>query len=102
MPIIIDYTTPASGAVAGYHVVQMVTIDYRNSRNFVQLDSYVSEATYSAGKQPVFSQPIEFDEIPTEGMTPLAYAEQKLVAPATDTTSPSAARAAFAGAKIAD
>ncbi|MGS0994380.1 hypothetical protein [Burkholderia glumae] len=102
MPISIDYTTPGTGAVAGYHVVQQVTFDYQNTRSIAQLSSYVSKQTYTDGRQPLFSQPIEFGELPPDGTSPRVYAEQKIVAPASDKTSPTAARANFIGGSIVD
>ncbi|MDR5761968.1 hypothetical protein [Caballeronia sp. LZ035] len=102
MAIIIDYVTPGTGATAGYHVVQQVTIDYRNARSAAQFESFVSKETYDDGKQPVFSQAIEFAELPTTGLDARAYAEQKIVAPADDKTSPTAARQYFIGAEIAE
>ncbi|MCR1769069.1 hypothetical protein B7760_02013 [Burkholderia glumae] len=102
MPILIDYTTPGTGAVAGYHVVQQVTFDYQNSRSVAQLASYVSKQTYADGRQPLFSQPIEFGAMPPDGMSPRSYAEQKIVAPVSDKTSPTAARANFIGGSIVD
>ncbi|WP_414446867.1 hypothetical protein AB4851_08795 [Burkholderia sp. 22PA0099] len=100
MPIVIDYTTPGTGAVAGFHIVQQVTIDYQNSRSAAQLASYVSKQTRADGKQPVFTQSIEFNALPTDGTSPLEYAEKMIVAPADDKTSPSPARAYFVGATI--
>ncbi|WP_246795614.1 hypothetical protein [Burkholderia perseverans] len=100
MPILIDYTTPGTGAVAGYHVVQQVTFDYQNTRSIAQLASFVSKDTYTAGKQPLYAQPIEFSELPTAGMSPRDYAEQKIVAPASDKTSPTAGRANFIGGTV--
>ncbi|MCM2492702.1 hypothetical protein ACVCIH_05955 [Burkholderia glumae] len=102
MPISIDYTTPGTGAVADYHVVQQVTFDYQNARSIAQLASYVSKQTYSDGRQPLFSQPIEFSAMPPDGTSPRSYAEQKIVAPASDKTSPTAARANFIGGSIVD
>ncbi|BBP95977.1 hypothetical protein BSFA1_11060 [Burkholderia sp. SFA1] len=101
MAIIIDYVTPGSGATAGYHVVQQVTIDYRNVRSAAQLESFVNKQTFDDGKQPVFSQSIEFSELPPADADPRAYAEQKIVAPADDKTSPTSARQYFIGAEIA-
>ncbi|SAK71368.1 hypothetical protein AWB80_03813 [Caballeronia pedi] len=102
MSIIIDYVTPGTGATAAFHVVQQVTIDYRNSRCAAQLESFVSKETFDNGKQPVFSQSIEFTELPTADLDPRAYAEQKIVAPADDKTSPTIARQYFIGAEIAE
>jgi hypothetical protein len=102
MAIIIDYVTPGTGAMAGFHVVQQVNIDYRNKRSAAQLESFVSKQTYEDGKQPVFSQSIEFSELPTDGVDPRMYAEQKIVAPADDKTSPTVARTNFVGAQIAE
>ncbi|MCY0385669.1 hypothetical protein OVY01_00115 [Robbsia sp. Bb-Pol-6] len=100
MPIKIDYTTPASGATTGYHVVQQVSLDYANGRSSAQLASYVSDETYAAGKQPVFQQPIEFPVLPASGDDVLTFVEGKIIAPATDTLSPTPARQAFAGGTI--
>ncbi|MDR5801214.1 hypothetical protein [Caballeronia sp. LZ001] len=102
MSLIIDYVTPGTGATASFHVVQQVTIDYRNGRSAAQLESFVNQQTFTDGKQPVFSQSIEFSELPTAGVDPREYAEQKIVAAADDKTSPTAARANFIGAQIAD
>lgn len=100
MPIQIDYTTPASGAQTGYHVVRQVSIDYAGERISAQLASYVSADTYSDGKQPVFQQPIEFPVLPDSGADILAFLEQKIIAPTTDTLSPTPARQYFAGGTI--
>ncbi len=95
MAIIIDYVTPGTGATAGYHVVQQVSIDYRNKRSAAQLESFVSAQTYLDGKQPVFSQSIGFSELPPADVDPRVYAKQKIVASADDKTSPTAARMDF-------
>ncbi|WP_186183739.1 hypothetical protein [Burkholderia gladioli] len=102
MPIQISYTTPSTGAIANYHRVIQVMIDYENKRSIAQLASYVSMQTYADGRQPLFMQPIEFSELPPDSASPRNYAEQKIVAPASDKTSLTAARANFIGGSIVD
>jgi hypothetical protein len=100
MAIQFDYTTPSTGAVASYHVVQQIGLDYASNRTHVSIASYVSKEAYSAGKFPVFIQSIDMDGLPAVNSDPLVTVQSALIAaPPTDgTASNTPNRYLFAGA----
>lgn len=101
MPLLIDYATPGTGAVAGYHVTQQVTIDYLKNQTTPCIASYLSQAAYAAGKFPMQTQNIAMAGLPAAGQDALAFAESQLIL-AVPTPAPAlnSNRYIFAGAAI--
>lgn len=100
MPFQKDYETPATGAVATYHAVQQVSLDYVSNCTTALVVSYLSQATKDSGKQPLYSQQVQLTGLPPAGTDALAFAESQLIAtPPADTVSVGN-RYAFAGALL--
>ncbi|MEZ2310883.1 hypothetical protein AB6809_29985 [Paraburkholderia sp. RCC_158] len=104
-----DITLDATGVVAGYHVVQQVSIDMLGKTTSVALMSYVSHDTYQAGKQPVqgaFS--VFMKGVPADDQNAIAFVEETLIAAQPEEVDPAEAalpyaanRYVFAGGSIA-
>lgn len=101
MPLEKDYTTPSTGAVASYHVVQQVSLDNVSKTTNATVSSYLSKDAVDAGKFAMYTQQIMLTGLPADGQNAFDYAEAQLVAaqPA-DTGTPSVNRYVFAGAMI--
>jgi hypothetical protein len=96
-----DYETPSTGAVASYHVVQQVGLDYVSLQTNATVASYLTKDARDAGKFPLYTQQISVDGLPTTGVDARDYAEQQLVAAVPqDGGGPYANRFVFAGAEI--
>jgi len=104
MPVASNYTTPNTAAVATYHVVQQITLDFVSSITNSTVASYLSKESRDAGKFPMYSQQIPVDGLPAAGQDPRAYAEGKIVEAMPDGTVvvPYANRFAFAGGTIVE
>ncbi|MBB6319235.1 hypothetical protein [Paraburkholderia tropica] len=104
MPIKKDYETPATGAIASYHVAAMVTLDAISNVTSVSLQSFLSADARAAGKSPMYQQQLMITALPTPGTDAFAFAEAQLVAapPSDDAAALNPARYAFAGAEIID
>jgi hypothetical protein len=103
MAIQFSYTTPATGAITQYHVVQNIQLDYSASSTAVTVASYVDSTTYAANKLPVYTQSISIDGLPDTTQDPLVTVQQQLVAVApTADASGAANRYLFAGATLVD
>ena len=102
MAIQFSYVTPSTGAVADYHVVKQITLDYDASVTNVQVASYVSADAYNAGKFPAYNQAIQIAGLPVTTTDPLATVEADLIAaaPTDGTASNYPNRYLFAGASI--
>lgn len=102
MSIQFSYTTPSTGAVANYHVVKQIGLDYESKNTNVQVASYVSSDAYTAGKFPVFTQNIQIDGLPVTTADPWATVQNDLIAaaPTDGTASTSPNRYLFAGATL--
>ncbi|MCP3721718.1 hypothetical protein M3I53_01020 [Paraburkholderia sp. CNPSo 3272] len=102
MPIKKDYETPSTGAIASYHVAQMVTLDKISKGTSVALYSYLSADACAAGKAPMYQQQIMITALPDSGADAFAFAEQEIVAvpPTDEAASLNLSRYAFAGAEI--
>lgn len=104
MAIQLQYVTPASGALASYHVVQTVQIDYVGSNTITQVASYVDANAYKAGKVPVYIQSISLGGIPDTTQDPLVTV-QSMLTQAAPTDGPAASapnRYTFAGGTLVD
>lgn len=104
MSIQFSYTTPNTGAVANYHVVQQISLDYVSSNTNVQVASYVSQDAYAAGKFPVYNQSIQIAGLPVTTADPMDTVQADLIAaaPTDGTASTSPNRYLFAGATVVD
>lgn len=105
MPLQQDYDTPSTGAVASYHVVQQVSLDYVSNLVGATVASYLSKDARDAGKFAMYTQQIQFQGLPEAGTDALAYAEAQLsaAAPTDGSVVPGFPnRYAFAGATIVE
>jgi hypothetical protein len=104
MPLKKDYVTPATGAVASYHVAKQVTLDDDGKHTSISVSSYLNAEMQAAGKAPLYTQQIVVDGMPSNGQSAFDYAYAQLAAPAPEGESvPTYAnRYLFAGAAIVD
>jgi len=104
MPLKKDYVTPATGATANYHVAQIVTLDAIGKNTSVSVASFLNDATYAAGKAPLYTQLIVVTGLPVDGKDAFAFSEQQLAAeqPESDPTPMFANRYTFADAEIVE
>ncbi|MDR5736120.1 hypothetical protein QCE47_27800 [Caballeronia sp. LZ025] len=104
MPIASNYTTPSTWAVASYHVVQQLTLDYVSGQCTATVASFLSKEAKDAGKSPIYSQQIVLEGMPESNADPKGYAEALLIEPqpADVNTPPYANRYAFAGGTIVE
>jgi hypothetical protein len=77
-----DVILESTGSTAGFHYVASINIDRVTKNATAQVQSYVSEDTYKAGKQPIsFGSSVSLGALPAEGEDPFEFAEKALVAP---------------------
>jgi hypothetical protein len=101
MPLSISFTTPNTGAVADYHVVTCVHLDYQNDAATAYVSSFLNESVRTAGKFAMYQQQIQLDGMPATGQDAKDYAEANLVVPIPDTPiTPLSNRYSFAGAAV--
>jgi hypothetical protein len=101
MPLQKDYETPSTGAVASYHVVQQVGLDYVSLQTNATVASYLTKEARDAGKFSLYTQQISVDGLPTAGADARDFAEQQLVTAAPQSSGgPYANHFVFAGAEI--
>jgi len=100
--ILMDYTTPNTGATATVHVVTTVQIDYSGSNlTTATVSSFLDADAQAAGKWPLYTQTIPLEGRPADGQDARDYAEALLVQAAPDgETSVYANRYAFAGGEL--
>lgn len=76
-----DVTLESTGGTAGFHFVSAINIDRVTKNATVTIQSYVSEDTYSAGKQPIaYGSSVSLGALPAAGEDPFEFAEKALVA----------------------
>ena len=102
MPIQFDYTTPATGAVASYHRVTLVTLDYDADTIHVAVSSYVSKDAYTAGKFSVYQQTIQIAGTVDAAVKSTVESNLVAAAPTDGTASNLPNRYLFAGATLVD
>lgn len=105
MPLQQDYITPSTGAVASYHVVQQVSLDYMSNLVGATVASFLSKDAKDGGKFAMYTQQIQLQGLPEAGADALAYAEAQLSAAAPTDGAAVAGfpnRYAFAGATIVE
>ncbi|WP_321953099.1 hypothetical protein [Paraburkholderia bannensis] len=97
-----DYETPATGAIASYHVAAMVTLDAISKVTSVTVQSFLSADARAAGKSPMYQQQIMIAALPDAGVDAFAFADAQLVAaPSSDDAAAlNPTRYTFAGATI--
>lgn len=102
MPLQLNYTTPATGAVASYHVVQQVGLDYVSNITNATVASYLDKNAKDSGKFPMYTQQIQIDGLPDAGADARVFAESSLsgAAPTDGGALPNMNRYVFAGAEI--
>lgn len=57
----------STGAVASYHVIEYVGIDYKYGSATATLNGYVSKKAYEAGRNPLCSHSITVNALPEDG-----------------------------------
>ncbi|MFM0192429.1 hypothetical protein PQQ65_05005 [Paraburkholderia strydomiana] len=104
MPLQKNYTTPATGAEATYHVVTNVALDYVMTITTATVSSYLSKDAKDAGKFAMYAQQIQVSGLPDKGVDALDFAESSLVAatPTDGDGSASLTRYSFSGAEIVE
>lgn len=76
-----DITLDSTGGTAGFHFIASANVDRVAKNTTVQVQSYVSEDTYKAGKQPVsFGGTVSLGVMPAAGEDVFEFAEKALVA----------------------
>jgi hypothetical protein len=103
MPLQKDFETPATGAVAAYHVVQQVGLDKVSNITTATVASYLSSDAKAAGKFSLYTQQIQIGSLPDKSQDAFDFAEAQLTAEVPDGTPPQAVnRYVFSGAQIVD
>lgn len=69
----------STSAVANYHVIEYVGIDYKYKTVTATLNGYVSKKAYDAGRKPLCSHSISVNALPEDGEVPLAWLYGKAV-----------------------
>ncbi len=101
--ILIDFTTPNTGATANAHVIQRVTLDYSGTTwTAALIASYLSKEAFSEGLYPLYMQEIKLDGLPPTDQDPRDYVESLLVQAAPDDTANAGNRWTFAGGTLVD
>lgn len=68
-----------TGAVANYHVIEYVSIDYKYGSATATLNGYVSKKAYEAGRNPLCSHSIAVNVLPEGGEVTRAWLYGKAV-----------------------
>lgn len=69
----------STGAVADYHVIEYVSIDYKYGSATATLNGYVSKKTYEAGRNPLCSHSVTVNALPEDGEVSRAWLYGKAV-----------------------
>ena len=69
----------STGAVAKYHVIEYVGIDYKYKTVTATLNGYVSKKAYDAGRKPLCSHSITVNALPEDGEVSRAWLYSKAV-----------------------
>lgn len=90
-------TLDSTGVVAGFHVIQQLSVDLLNKTTSAAVASYVSKDTYDAGKQSVQSALMVFVKgVPADDQAVVAFMEATLIAAQSETVDPSEASLPYA------
>lgn len=68
-----------TGAVADYHVIEYVSIDYKYGSATATLNGYVSKKTYEAGRNPLCSHTVTVNGLPDDAEVSRAWLYGKVV-----------------------
>lgn len=85
----------STGAVANYHVIEYVGIDYKYKTVTATLNGYVSKKAYDAGRKPLCSHSISVNALPEEGEVSRAWLYGKAVEQGND-------QSIFSGAELVE
>lgn len=69
----------STGAVARYHVIEYVSIDYKYGNATATLNGYVSQKAHEAGRNPLCSHSITVEALPDDEEVSRAWLYQKAV-----------------------
>lgn len=83
----------STGAVARYHVIEYVSIDYKSHAASATLNGYVSKKAYEAGRNPLCSHSITIEALPEGEEVSRAWMYQKAVEQGND-------QSIFSGAEL--
>lgn len=68
-----------TGAVAAYHVLEYVSIDYKYGSATATINGYVSKKTYEAGRNPLCSHSVTVSGLPDDAEVSRAWLYGKAV-----------------------
>jgi len=85
----------STGAVANYHVIEYVGIDYKYKTVTATLNGYVSKKAYDAGRKPLCSHSISVNALPEDGEVSRAWLYGKAVEQGND-------QSIFSGAELVE
>ena len=69
----------STGAIAHYHVIEYVGIDYKYGNTTATLNGYVSKEAHEAGRNPLCAHSITVNALPEDGEASRAWLYQKVV-----------------------
>lgn len=69
----------STGAVARYHVIEYVSIDYKYGNATATLNGYVSQKAHEAGRNPLCSHTVSVNGLPEGEEVSRAWMYQKAV-----------------------
>lgn len=85
----------STGAVASYHVIEYVSIDYKYGNATATLNGYVSQKACEAGRNPLCSHTVTVDALPDDEEVSRAWLYQKVVEQGNE-------QSVFAGAELVE
>lgn len=85
----------STGAVASYHVIEYVSIDYKYGNATATLNGYVSQKAHEAGRNPLCSHTVTVEALPDGEEVSRAWLYQKVVEQGND-------QSVFAGAELVE
>lgn len=69
----------STGAVASYHVIEYVSIDYKFNSVTATMNGYVSKKTYESGRKPLCSHSVTLNSLPDGAEVSRAWLYGKVV-----------------------
>ena len=85
----------STGAVARYHVIEYVSIDYKSHAASMTLNGYVSKKAYEAGRNPLCSHTVSVNGLPEGEEISRAWLYQKVAEQGND-------QSVFSGAELVE
>lgn len=83
----------STGAVASYHVIEYISIDYKYGNATATLNGYVSQKAHEAGRNPLCSHTVTVEALPDGEEVSRAWLYQKAVEQGND-------QSVFSGAEL--